>query len=345
MTSALGSVLLTDALHAARLRRASDVHLAAHCPPMLRIDGQLDPCRCPGLEAEDLAGLATVLLSEGERELLERDGDVTGRIVESGVPVRIHATRTAEGIAFAFRFLYAGVPSLQELELPPVLAELVRRPHGLIVLGGPTGSGKSTTLAALVALMNDETSRKIITIEDPIEYHLVSKQSLIIQRQVGRDVSGFASAISGALRSDPDVIVVGEMRDSATVAAAITAAETGHLVLATLHTGDVAQSVDRIVDAFPAERGEYARGRLSQTLVGVVCQRLVARASGVGRCVAAEILVVTDAVRHMLREGKHHQLPTVMSTGRRFGMQTLGAHLAELVAAGVVTAAVADAIA
>ncbi len=311
---------------------------------MLRVDGRLEPCQGPGLEAHDLAALASVLLSEHERDLLERDGDVTARIVENAVPVRVHATRTADGISLALRFLRADVPSLQELELPHVLAELIRRPHGLIVLGGPTGSGKSTTLAALVALMNDEMSRKIITIEEPIEYRLASKQSLIVQRQVGRDVAGFASAVSGALRSDPDVIVIGEMRDSATVAAAITAAETGHLVLATLHTGDSAQSIDRLVDAFLAERAEYVRGRLAQTLVGIVCQRLVARSSGIGRCVAVEILVVTDAVRHMVREGKHHQLPTVMSTGRRFGMQTLDAHLAELAASGTIAAAVADAI-
>jgi twitching motility protein PilT len=183
-----------------------------------------------------------------------------------------------------------------------------------------------------------------MTIEDPIEYRLDSLRSVVVQRQVGRDAASFADAISGALRSDPDVIVIGEIRDTATVAAAIVAAETGHLVLATLHTGDAPHSIDRLVDAFPSERTEYVRGRIAHVLLCSISQRLVQRANGAGRCVAAEVLVVNDAVRHMIRDGKHHQLPSVMATGRRFGMQTLEAHLSDLVTCGTVTADTADAV-
>lgn len=341
MTSALGTVLLSDALHAAHMRNASDLHLAPLLPPILRVDGRLEPWNGPGLSAADLEGVAIAFLDESERKSLELIGDVTSTIVDAGVPIRVHAQRTFRGNAFALRFLASAVPSFASLDLPPVLAQIIRRPHGLVVLGGPTGSGKSTTLASLVATMNEEMARKIITVEDPIEYRIDSKKSIVVQRQVGRDVPSFAQAVLGALRSDPDVIVIGEMRDPSTVAAAVTAAETGHLVLATLHTADPPQSIDRLVDAFPAERAEYVRARLAHVLVGVVSQRLVERANGAGRRAAAEILIVTDAVRHMIRDGKQHQLPTVMATGRRFGMQTLEMHLAELTAAGQVSAAAA----
>ena len=333
--------MLSDALHAAHTRHASDLHLIPSLPPVLRVDGKLELWEGPGLSAEDLAGVAGSFLDESERETLQRSGDVTATIVDAEVPVRVHAHRTGEGTAFALRFLARDVPTFAELELPRVVAELSRRPHGLIVLAGPTGSGKSTTLASLVALMNEESSRKIVMIEDPIEYRLRSKRSIIVQRQVGRDVPTFAHAVIGALRSDPDVIVIGEMRDPATTSSAITAAETGHLVLATLHAGDASQSIDRLVDAFPSERSEYARARLAQVLLGVVAQRLVERASGSGRRAAAEVLIVTDAVRHMIRDGKQHQLPTVMATGRQFGMQTLDVDLAELVANGHITPATA----
>ncbi len=338
MTSALGTILLSDALHAAHVRRASDLHLIPLLPPVLRIDGRLEPWEGPGLSAEDLASIAVMFLDQRHLETLERAGDVTATVVDSGVPIRIHAHRTGEGTAFALRFLAQCVPSFEDLELPRVVAELSRCPHGLIVFGGPTGSGKSTTLASLVALMNDESARKIIMIEDPIEYRIRSNRSIVVQRQVGRDVPSFPQAVLGALRSDPDVIVIGEMRESATTSAAIAAAETGHLVLATLHAGDASQGIDRLVDAFPAERVEYARARLAQALLGMVAQRLVERAGGTGRCAAMEVLVVTDAVRHMIRDGKQHQLPTVMATGKQFGMQTLDMHLADLVSSGRIAA-------
>ncbi len=292
------------------------------------------------MDAHDLRSLAQEFLDEPDRSQLQRVGDVTAA---AGDPetVRVHVTRVAQGVALTLRFLARTVPSIEELDLPEILAQIVRRPHGLVVLGGPTGSGKTTTLAALVAAINRDCAKKIVTIEDPIEYRIASARSVVVQRQAGRDVPDFAHAVIGALRSDPDVIVIGEIRDAQTVAAAIAAAETGHLVLATLHTGDASQSVDRLVDAFAGERTEYVRGRIAHVLLCAISQRLVPRASGGGRCLAAEVLVVNDAVRHMIREGKHHQLGSVMATGRALGMQTLAAHLAALVERGDVSPAAA----
>ena len=343
MTSAIGTVLLSDALHAAHCRDASDVHLVPGMPPILRVDGRLETWRGKGLGAEDLRVLAERYFNEQEREQLSRCGDVTTTSLERETPMRVHAARISEGIALTLRFLSRSVPTVEGLELPAIVNDIIRRPSGLVVLGGPTGSGKSTTLAALVMTLNRDMAKKIITVEDPIEYKIESQRSLIVQRQVGREVETFAHAVIGALRSDPDVIVIGEIRDPATVAAAITAAETGHLVLATLHTGDAPQSIDRLVDAFPAERAEYVRGRIAHVLLCAISQRLVPRADGSGRRLVAEVLVVNDAVRHMIRDGKHHQLPSVMATGKRFGMQTLEAHLTELVAAGAVDATAAEA--
>ncbi len=343
MTSALATVLLSDALHAAETRGASDVHLVPGLPPVLRIDGRLEAYVGSGISADDLEQIALSLLSDAERERMNDVGDATATVVEGGTTIRAHAARTTDGVSVTLRFLARKVPLPRSLELPEILSELARSSRGLFMLGGPTGSGKSTTLASLIAMLNETSERKIITVEDPVEYRIAPKRSLIVQRQVGRDVRTFAQAIRGALRSDPDVIVIGEMRDSETIFAAITAAETGHLVLATVHTGDAPQSIDRLVDAFPSDRAEHARGRIANVLLAVVCQRLIPRAAGSGRQLAAEVLVATDAVRHMIRDGKHHQLPSVIATGRRFGMQTLEADLSSLVARGAITPACAEA--
>ncbi|HUY42085.1 MAG TPA: PilT/PilU family type 4a pilus ATPase [Candidatus Dormibacteraeota bacterium] len=343
MTSALATILLSDTLHAAQMRGASDVHFAPGLPPVLRIDGRLEACGASGVSPEDVERVAASLFGDAERERLAEVGDATTTIAEEGTTIRAHAARTMDGLSLTLRFLAREVPSPRSLELPEVLSDLARAPRGLLMLGGPTGSGKSTTLASLIAMLNDTSARKIITLEDPVEYRIPPKRSLIVQRQIGRDVRTFAEAIRGALRSDPDVIVIGEMRDADTISAAIAAAETGHLVLATVHTGDVPQSVDRLIDAFPSDRAEHARGRIANVLLAVICQRLVPRATGSGRHLAAEVLVATDAVRHMIRDGKHHQLPSVMATSRRFGMQTLEAHLSSLVARGAITPACAEA--
>lgn len=343
MTSTLGTVLMSDALYAARLRGASDIHLLPTLPPILRVDGRLQPWDGPGLSAGDMEALSERFLSPEERRLLERCGDVTTASMDAETPLRIHAARSAEGTTFTIRLLAREVPRLEDLALPPAVAEVTARSAGLVLIGGPTGSGKSTTLAAIIASVSDTSAKKIVTIEDPIEYRIRSGRSIVVQRQVGRDVTSFAQAVLGALRCDPDVIAIGELRDAPTVAAALTASETGHLVLATLHTGDAAQTVDRLVDAFPSERSDYVRARIAQVLALAVCQRLVERSNAPGRCLAAEVLVATDAVRHMIREGKQHQLASVMTTGRLSGMQTLEAHLGELVERSAITPAAAEA--
>lgn len=344
MINAMGTVLFFDALHTARVRMASDLHLVEGLPPVLRIDGTLQAWEGPGLSRDDLEALAERLLDADERQQLARTGDLTVTNIEGEAPIRVHASRVAASTTLTLRFLARDLPSIEALDLPSVVNDVARRACGLIILGGPTGSGKSTTLAAIVTTINRDTARKIIMIEDPVEYRLNSIRSLVLQRQVGRDVPSFAEAVRAALRSDPDVIVIGEIRDAATAQAAIVAAETGHLVLATLHTGDASQSIDRLVDAFPTERAEYVRGRIAHVLLCSISQRLVQRANGAGRRIAAEVLIVNDAVRHMIRDGKHHQLPSVMATGRRFGMQTLEAHLLDLVSCGAVTADIAEAV-
>lgn len=342
MTTPLASVLLSDILHTAKQRDASDVHLVPTLPPFLRVDGQLEPCDGPGVPGEDLRVLADCFLGVEGRTTFEHCGDATVVVSAEDRPIRVHVSRIRDGVSLALRFLARRVPEVAALGVPASINHLIKRSSGLLIIGGPTGSGKSTTLASIVAAINAEMSRKIITIEDPVEYRLASIRSVIVQREVGRDVGSFSEAVSGSLRSDPDVIVIGEMRDSHTVAAAIAAAETGHLVLTTLHTADAPQAVDRLLDAFPAEHADYVRSRIAHVLLAVISQRLIPRAQTGGRVLAAEVLIVNDAVRHMIRDGKQHQLQSVMATGRRFGMQTLGAHLAELQAAGSIGQQQAD---
>jgi twitching motility protein PilT len=252
--------------------------------------------------------------------------------VEEVGRIRVHAYRTTEGTSLAIRLLAPSIPSLESLHLPPIVSSFADRPHGIVIFAGPTGSGKSTAMAAILDRINRTQARHVITIEDPIEYEHRSNRSVVNQRERGRDVPTYAQAVYGALRSDPDVMLIGEMRDPATMHAALTAAETGHLVLTTLHTGDAAQTVDRIVGVFEGDKQEQIRVQLAQTLVGVVCMRLLPRASGQGRRCAVEVLVANDAVRNIIRDGKTHQIRNIISTSRQTGMQTLEAHLSDLVA-------------
>jgi twitching motility protein PilT len=230
------------------------------------------------------------------------------------------------------RLLAQAVPQLADLGLPPTIASFAQAPLGLVLFTGPTGSGKTTALAALIDRINREGERNIVTVEDPIEYVHTPIRSIVTQCEIGRDVADFARALRGVLRADPDVILIGEMRDRETIAAALTAAETGHLVFATLHTNDTAQTIDRIIDAFPSEAQAQIRAQLAAVLLATVGLRLVPRSRGSGRRAAAELLVATDAVRNLIREGKTHQLRNAIVTGRGAGMQTLEAHLSELVA-------------
>jgi twitching motility protein PilT len=337
MTAALAPVRLSEVLRVARLRGASDVHLCAGTYPVFRVDGVLEaePTLVPS--EEELAALASSMLSSRAMAALAEKGDATVTHRPEAGAIRVHAYRTARGTCLAIRLLAPAVPSLESLHLPPVVATFADKPHGLVIFAGPTGSGKSTSLAAVVDRINRTQARHVITIEDPIEYEHNPDRCLIDQRELGRDVQTFAEAIYGALRSDPDVILIGEMRDALTMHAALTAAETGHLVLTTLHTGDAAQTVDRIVGVFEGGAQEQIRLQLAQTLVGVVCTRLLPRASGQGRRSAAEVLIANDAVRNIIRDGKTHQIRNVISTSRQIGMQTLEAHLCDLIARREIT--------
>ena len=333
MTATLAPVRVSETIHVARLQNASDIHLASGLPPVLRIDGRLQPLSTVPASADELGAIACALLDAEALARLESDGDVTVAFEDgSGATARIHAYRTTAGVALAIRLLRDAVPSLDSLHLPPVVASLAERSQGLVIFAGPTGSGKSTALAAIVDCINRTQSKHIVTIEDPIEYRHSAVNSVITQRQVGRDVNSYADAVYGALRTDPDVILIGEMRDPETMHAALTAAETGHLVLTTLHTGDASQTVDRMISAFSGRIQDQMRVQLAQTLLGVICTRLVPRAFSQGRRAAVEVLVANDAVRALIRDGKSHQLRNVIATNRQCGMQTLEMHLTDLVA-------------
>lgn len=340
MSAVLAPVRVAEVLRVARLRGASDVHLACGRAPAFRVNGALETYPAAACSRDEMAALAAAFLeSQQSRTRLAETGDVTACFREEQTgPVRVHAYRSHGGIALALRLLPLAVPNLESLRLPQVVATFAGYARGLIIFTGPTGSGKTTALAAIVDAINSAHAKHVITLEDPIEYVHASKRSIITQREVGSDVGSFADGISGALRSDPDVLQVGEMRDAGAIHAALTAAETGHLVLTTLHTGDAAQTIDRIVGAVTAEVQEQTRIQLAQTLAAIVCMRLVPCANGVGRRAACEILICTDAVRNLIRDGKSHHIPNVLSTSRRLGMQSLESHLTELAAAGEISA-------
>jgi twitching motility protein PilT len=334
---AVAEIRLKDALHAARRSHASDLHLCASLPPVVRIDGHLE--RLPGsaLLMEELDAIANAI-AVARGGTLERQGEFSAawHDADAGL-IRVHVFRAAGAPSIAFRFLRDGTPDLDALAVPAAVAKFAERDHGLVLFAGPTGSGKSTTMAAMVARINQTFARRIITLEDPIEYRHESVRSVVSQRQVGVDTPSLAQALRGALRSDPDVIVIGEMRDAESIAGALTAAETGHLVLATLHTSDAGKTIDRIVDAFTSGSRDQVRMQLARVLAAVVCQQLVRRSGG-GRLAAFEVLVATDAVRTLIREAKVHQLKNAIATGRQFGMQTLESHLSALIASGDVEA-------
>ncbi|HEV7180553.1 MAG TPA: PilT/PilU family type 4a pilus ATPase, partial [Candidatus Baltobacteraceae bacterium] len=339
MTTAFEGIRFSDIVHVARGRNASDIHLAPGAPAALRIDGALGSAVGSQLEAQDVLALGRWLLGEERVARIERGEDVSmTRHDDDGGALRVHGFRVRGGMALSLRLLHDAVPALESLHLPDVVASLANRDRGLVIFAGPTGSGKSTSLAAVIDRINRTSARRIITIEDPIEYRHANVKSLILQREIGVDAPTFSQALKGALRADPDVIMVGEMRDAETMQAALNAAETGHLVLSTLHTGDATQTVDRILDSFSHDAQAQVRAQLAAVLSGVVCQHLVPRAGGPGRRVVAEVLVANDAVRGLVREARTHLLRNVLSTGRRHGMQTLEHHASELLARGAIGA-------
>ncbi len=318
---------------------ASDLHLTVGTKPVIRLHGDLLALgQYPVMEVEPLRRMIYTMLTQRQRERLEEDLELD---VSYSLPgkarFRVNVYFQRDAVGAAFRLIPFNIRTLDDLGLSKHIAEFARLPRGLVLVTGPTGSGKSTTLAALIDIVNRERPVHIMTVEDPIEYLHRHKRAIVNQREIGADTHSFAGALKHVLRQDPDVILVGEMRDLETIATAITAAETGHLVFGTLHTQDAPQSIDRMIDAFPPHQQQQIRVQLSTTLQGVVTQQLLQTIDGKGRVVAEEILVVTPAVRNLIREAKVHQIYSAMQAGGRFGMRTMDHSLAVLVREGKVS--------
>lgn len=320
----------------ARQMETSDIHISEGRPLVFRIHGALEEAPVqPGAATKELI---LSLLTEDHKKVLSSGLDLDFAVqTTDGNRQRVNVFRYQGNLAATIRLLNNHIPSLEELMLPKVLEQLASEPRGLILVTGPTGSGKSTTLAAMIDYINRKRAEHILTIEDPIEYVYHADKSLIHQREVGEDVSSFAAALRSALREDPDVILVGEMRDYETIAAALTAAETGHLVLSTLHTTGAAQTIDRIIDACPGESQNQVRTQLSAILKGVITQSLIPTAGQAGRIAATEVMIGTDAALNLIRENKCHQMNTVMQSGAAYGMHTLNGDLCRLVQQGKIT--------
>jgi len=313
-------------------RGASDLHLVTGISPILRIDGDLEMLGDKPLTPEEAKSIIYSVISAEKIAEFEKTHELDFSFGVSGVGrfrTNVHFQRGS--IAAAIRRIPDQVPSLSELNLPPILAELALKERGFILVTGPAGCGKSTTLAAMVEIINEHRSAHIITLEDPMEYLHSHKKSVVEQREVGSDTFSFAESLKRCLRQDPDVILIGEMRDLETIATAITAAETGHLVLATLHTPDAPGAVDRIIDVFPPYQQSQIRTQLSSTLQAIIAQILLPKKSSRGRVPAVELLIASPAVRNLIRIGKSHQLPTAMETGTQLGMRTMDQALKELV--------------
>jgi twitching motility protein PilT len=338
------TVLSIDAFLAATAERnASDLHLTAGMPPVIRVNGRLE--RLPDteeLEADDIRTLVYRILSTEQQKQLETKRQFDFSYSLPGVArFRVNAYYQRTSLGAAFRMIPTRIKTLEELALPERLYELGDKPRGLVLVTGPTGSGKSTTLAALVDRINRTRSEHILTIEDPIEFLHHHRRCIVNQREIGEDATTFAEGLRAALRQDPDVILVGEMRDLETIATALTAAETGHLVFATLHTQSAPQTIDRVIDAFPAEQQQQVRVQLAATLQGIVTQNLMPTADRRGRTAALEILIPDDAVRNLIRQAKIEQIYSVMQTGSGRGMTTMEQSLADLTQRRVITSEVA----
>lgn len=319
-------------------KKASDLHLQVGLPPMLRVDGALQPvAETSSLNEEAVETLIFAILDEDQKQILLKDKEFDFSFAFGDLGrFRVNAFHERGNLAAALRLIPNEILSVEQLGLPPIVSKFAEFPRGLVLVTGPTGSGKSTSLAALIHRINMEQAKHIITIEDPIEYTHKSKRSVIVQREVHYDTYSFSAALRSSLREDPDVVLIGEMRDLETIASAITIAETGHLVFATLHTNSAAQSIDRMVDVFPPHQQPQIRAQLSNILMAICSQRLIPTIGG-GRIAAAEILMVTPAVRNIIREGKTHQLDAVIQTGAEFGMQSMDKQLVNLIHAGTIS--------
>lgn len=325
-------------LYQAVQSNASDLHITVGVPPIFRVNGKLVRTDHKLLTVQDTEELFLAITTPEQQVHFKNHGEIDFSFAITGLSrFRANAFRQRGSIAMVIRVVNENVPTLEELGHPSVLKNLASQPRGLVLVTGPTGSGKSTTLAAMINLINKERSCHILTLEDPIEYLHRHNKSIVNQREIHSDTESFTIALRAALREDPDVILVGEMRDPETIATAITAAETGHLVFATLHTGSAAQTIDRIIDAFPSHQQQQIRIQLSVTLQGIIAQQLLPRIDQTGRVAALEILIATPAIRNIIREGKTHQLTSVIQTGAKFGMQPMDIALRDLYRRGVVS--------
>jgi twitching motility protein PilT len=331
------NLTLREILREANAKEASDVHICCDRPVILRVDGEMIDMNDEPLTEREVENIAQELFDEEAREELMRAGEVDfARSIEGYARLRVNIYKECRRMAIALRLLPFDIPEAEELGTPKAVVSASERNKGLILVTGPTGHGKSTTLAAVINHINTKFRKHIITLEDPIEYIHPHKQSVIHQREIGHDTQSFAAGLRAALREDPDVILVGEMRDLETIQTAITAAETGHLVLATLHTNNAAATIDRIIDAFPAEQQQQIRIQLANVLECVVCQSLVPTLAG-KRTAVYEVMVSVPAIRNLIRENKTYQITSSLQIGKRQGMQTMDDHLLELYRAKIIT--------
>ena len=329
---------LTDLLRSAEIASASDLHFVVGHPPMLRVDTVIEAMDHPPLDVEEVESFLQEMTTPAQREQFGRASDLDFSCEFEGIGrYRVNAHRQRGSVAIAMRVVRGDVPELDDLNLPETIERLTRLPRGLVLVTGDTGSGKSTTLAAMIMAMNRRSRQHIITLEDPIEYRLHSDRCLIEQRELGTDMPSFASGLKHALRQDPDVILVGEMRDLETTALALSAAETGHLVLSTLHTVNAGQTVERVIDMYPAGQQNQIRAMLGNTLQAVVSQTLFKRADRPGMIPAIELLMCTAAVRNIIRESRTFEIPNVIETSRSLGMTSLDSSIAELCFNGSIT--------
>ena len=335
---------LTQLLAFAMQNNASDLHLSATCQPIIRVSGEMKRVKTDELSSEDIRSMLYSVMSEDQRAAYERDYEVDMAIsFGEKARFRVNAFNTRNGAAAVFRTIPSDIPTMEELSLPPAIRKFAELNKGIVIVTGPTGSGKSTTLASLINQINTTKKKHILTIEDPVEFFHTSKSCLINHRELGRDTHSFKNALKSALREDPDVILVGEMRDYETISLALTAAETGHLVFATLHANSAAKTVDRIIDVFPTGDKEMVRAMLSSSLEGVIAQTLLKKSDGGGRVGVFEVLVGTNAVRNLIRENQVPQIYSMMQTGSRYGMITMEESINNLLEEGVIDASQARA--